>query len=186
MQLPLHSSYPGLLICLEVYIFDVPSIDMKDGSTNEDIVCGAVELHVLEIFDFGKTGSFTRFDEGDVLYGNRRINAFEFYKSVHMNHLLSCLDSIIAERGGSGSKEVTRMDETPYVMTVNSQKYGNAVMADAQIKKMLRAAVLKNRKFRAVLEYDPEGKTYFFIEFPESRSPSEGEAVLLKALRDST
>ena len=39
-----------------------------------------------------------------------------------------------------GRKE---MDETPYVMTVNSQKYGNAVMADAQIKKMLRAAVLK-------------------------------------------
>lgn len=42
--------------------------------------------------------------------------------------------------------------------------------------------MIVNKKFRAVLEYDPEGKTYFFIKFPEPNTSPEGERILLEAL----
>lgn len=42
--------------------------------------------------------------------------------------------------------------------------------------------MIVNKKFRAVLEYDPEGKTYFFIKFPEPNTSPEGEHILLEAL----
>lgn len=42
--------------------------------------------------------------------------------------------------------------------------------------------MIVNKKFRAVLEYDPEGKTYFFIKFPEPNTSPEGERILSEVL----
>lgn len=72
--------------------------------------------------------------------------------------------------------------ETLPVVTIQSKRYGEAILADARIKQILRKAVLTNKKFRAVLEYDPEGKTYFFIKFPEQNTSPEGERILSEAL----
>lgn len=74
-------------------------------------------------------------------------------------------------------------EEVPTIVSIQSKAYGHAILADAQIKQMLRKAVLANKKFRAVLEYDPEGKTYFFIKFPEPNTSPEGRDILQKALQ---
>ena len=77
------------------------------------------------------------------------------------------------------------MENGESVMTIHTRELADAILAGAAVQEKLRAAVLKNKKFRAVLEYDPEGRSYFFIRFDEPCRPSEGKDILQKALRES-
>lgn len=76
--------------------------------------------------------------------------------------------------------------EPPQVISIGTHELGDAILAGAAVQQKLRDAVLRNEKFRAVLEYDPEGRSYFFIQFVEQCTQSEGKDILEKAQDAST
>lgn len=67
--------------------------------------------------------------------------------------------------------------EPPQVMSIGTHELGDAILAGEAVQQKLRDAVLRNEKFRAVLEYDPEGRSYFFIQFAGQGTPSEGKGI---------